>query len=116
MSGTGTLQIAQSVGTAIRAIPWRCNDAAEMYRSDRQSFQTIRKILSQQSYRTVQIGRTKLDWQNITDGRSFNTPDIDPLFRHWNQRMNPALDGFQSLRQGRGLPIRRHHEKRAQPL
>ena len=58
----------------------------------------------------------KLDWQNITDSRSLDTPDIDPLLRHGNQRMNPALDGFKSLRQGRGLPIRRHHEKGTQPL
>ena len=53
--------------------------------------------------------------QDVTDGRSFNAPDIAPLFRHRNQCMNPRLDRSQSLRQRRRFSVGRNHEKGSQP-
>src|SRR5262245_44376134 len=62
------------------------------------------------------IRYTLLDRQDVTDGRSLDTPNIAPLLCHWDQCMNPRLDRSKSLGQRRRFSIGRNHEKRSQPL
>src|SRR5512147_952594 len=50
-------------------------------------------------------------WQDLCNGSTFHPADTDPLFGHWNQRLDSRLDGGQSLREGCRFPVGRHQQE-----